>query len=190
MRPPRPLSDEELALWQAVVRTAQPLKRKRKSKARIRAKPPTKKPSAPAPKQATPKAALPAPAAARPQPKPASSPVAAGIDKRQAMRLRRGQLPIEGRIDLHGSTQGQAHDALKAFLMRASASGKRCVLVITGKGRIRVSGQEPQDRGVLKSIVPRWLQEPALKSLILATQAARPEHGGEGALYVLLKRKR
>ncbi len=107
-----------------------------------------------------------------------------GIDKRQAERFRRGKTPIEGRIDLHGRTQAQAHDDLHDFVARAHASGKRMVLVITGKG-ITASKS-----GVLKENVPRWLNEPTLRRHVLAFDYAEPQHGGEGALYVLLKRRK
>jgi DNA-nicking Smr family endonuclease len=107
-----------------------------------------------------------------------------GIDQRQAERFRRGQIPIEGKIDLHGRTQVEAHDALLHFLERAFKQGKRKVLIITGKGMTQSKS------GILKANVPRWLNEPAFRRLVLALSQARPEHGGEGALYVLLKRQR
>jgi DNA-nicking Smr family endonuclease len=100
------------------------------------------------------------------------------------MKLRRGQLPIEARIDLHGMTQIEAHRALGAFLSNQQAAGRRCVLVITGKG----SGNGSS--GVLRSQVPRWLNERGNRELMLAFDYARPQDGGEGALYVLLKRNR
>jgi len=193
----RALSEEELALWRAVAGTARPLKRKRKGKVRAKAKPPEAKLSPP-PKPISPKTSAPISATAKPAPRPPSSRpgVIAGIDKKPgidknlATRLRRGQLPIEGRIDLHGSTQAEAHDALRAFLIRASGAGKRCLLIITGKGRAKEGGTNAQNRGILKTNVPRWLHEPGLKPLILATHSAKPKHGGDGALYVLLKRKK
>ncbi len=107
---------------------------------------------------------------------------AAGIDRRSAERLRRGHLPIEGRLDLHGMTQEKAAVRLADFIERAESQGKRCLLVITGKGL--VSG------GVLRDSVPRWLNQPPNRSHVLAFDYARPQHGGSGALYVLLKRRR
>ena len=102
----------------------------------------------------------------------------------QAERFRRGKTPIEGKIDLHGRTQAQAHDDLHDFVARAHAAGKRMVLVITGKG------MTASKSGVLKENVPRWLNEPGLRRHVLAFDYAEPQHGGEGALYVLLKRKK
>jgi DNA-nicking Smr family endonuclease len=106
----------------------------------------------------------------------------AGVDRRTAERVRRGRYPVEARLDLHGMTQDEAHRALLGFIAAARAGGRRCVLVITGHGRL--SG------GVLKVAAPRWLAEPSLRDHVLALAAARPQHGGAGALYVLLRRAR
>lgn len=107
---------------------------------------------------------------------------ASGLDKRSLARLRRGMLPIEGTIDLHGMTQAEAHMALHQFIAGSQQRGRRCVLVITGKGS--------RSEGVLRSAVPHWLNLPANRSLVLAFAYATPAHGGAGALYVLLKRRR
>ena len=107
---------------------------------------------------------------------------ATGLDKRSLARLRRGMLPIEGTIDLHGMTQAEAHAALHQFIAGSQQRGRRCVLVITGKGS--------HSEGVLRSAVPHWLNLPATRSLVLAFAYATPAHGGAGALYVLLKRRR
>jgi DNA-nicking Smr family endonuclease len=111
--------------------------------------------------------------------------VADGIDKRTLQKLRRGLLPPEARIDLHRMTQEDAHQALDRFLAGAQAAGRRSVLVITGKGY--GSGGAV---GVLKAAVPRWLNEPAMRSRVLAFSHAVGADGGEGALYVLLRRLR
>ncbi len=108
----------------------------------------------------------------------------AGVDKRTAQRLRRGRLAIEGRIDLHGLTQDEAHRALSSFLSGSQKAGRRCVLVVTGKG-LKPSGET----GVLRANVPRWLNTPPNRSRILAFSYATRKDGGEGALYVLLRRK-
>ena len=181
----RPISEEERALWQSVAKTATPMKRRRKSEPK-----PVVSNEKPAPKAAKIKpkpaaAMLPPPQApAAPKHHELSHGLAIGIDKRQAERFRGGRLPIEGRIDLHGRTQQQAHDDLRAFLADAHADGKRCVLVITGKG------MTASKSGVLKENVPRWLNEPGLRRHVLAFDYAERQHGGEGALYVLLKRDR
>ncbi|MEE8548700.1 MAG: Smr/MutS family protein, partial [Alphaproteobacteria bacterium] len=102
-----------------------------------------------------------------------------------AARLKRGQLAIDGRIDLHGMTQAKAHRALEGFLTASQGAGKRCVLVITGKG-LRPTGET----GVLRNLVPRWMNAPAIRGRVLSFCTAQPRDGGTGALYVLLKRKR
>jgi DNA-nicking Smr family endonuclease len=107
-----------------------------------------------------------------------------GLDRRSAERLRRGQTPVEDRIDLHGLTQEEAHRRLNVFLAAAARGGRRCVLIITGTGVWREGG------GVLRDAVPRWLNESPLRPLVLAFAQAQPRHGGSGALYVLLKRRR
>ncbi len=108
----------------------------------------------------------------------------AGIDRANAERLKRGLHPIEARLDLHGLTQAEAHNELIEFVEASYQSGRRCLLVITGRGL------GPEGPGVLKSAVPRWLAEARTRPRILAISAAQPRHGGAGALYVLLRRQR
>lgn len=103
---------------------------------------------------------------------------APGLDRSTNDKLRRGQLPIDAKLDLHGMDRARAHRALDRFLDGASAQGKRCLLVVTGKS------------GVLKTEVPRWLNEQPARSRLIAFAAAQPRHGGAGALYLLLKRRR
>lgn len=115
---------------------------------------------------------------------PAPQPLEAltGLDRASAERLRRGRRDIEARLDLHGMTQGEAHQAVQRFVESSQALGRRCVLVITGRGSF--------GGGVLKQAVPRWLAEPGLRRYVLAIAPAQPRHGGAGALYLLLKRLR
>ncbi len=118
-----------------------------------------------------------------------------GIDKRTDERLRRGEMEIEGRLDLHGLDQDRARDALESFIVGAHTAGKRCVLVITGTGkRAGQDGKEDEwfmpQKGVLKQKVPEWLMSEKLRPLIVQTHLAQRKHGGEGALYVLLRRQR
>jgi DNA-nicking Smr family endonuclease len=108
----------------------------------------------------------------------------AGIDRANAEKLKRGFHRIEARLDLHGMRQAEAHNALAAFIAGSRDAGRRCVLVITGRGL----GQNGP--GVLKSLVPRWLEEPELRRHILAIASAQPQHGGSGASYLLLRRRR
>lgn len=120
-----------------------------------------------------------------------------GLDGNTAERLRKGALDPDARIDLHGLTEAAAHRALLSFLRGARKNGARLVLVITGKGARQPDPHEPFDlelesraRGVLKSMVPRWLREPDFAELIADHRGAHIRHGGSGALYVYLKKKR
>lgn len=107
------------------------------------------------------------------------------LGRRMRARVARGQEVIDGRLDLHGLTQDEAHAALLRFLRTASARGARLVLVITGKGT-RGDGE----RGVLKRQVPRWLNLPEFRALVIGFEDAHIAHGGEGALYVRVRRSR
>jgi len=124
----------------------------------------------------------------------AQGPVSAGgLDGRTAVRLKRGLLEPEARLDLHGLTEAVAHQALLTFLRGAHHRGARLVLVVTGKGGPKAAdgfGHFGEGRGILKSAVPRWLKEPAFAPLIAATAASHVRHGGAGALYVYLRKHR
>ncbi len=123
------------------------------------------------------------------QPPPAPKTPPGGLDKHASRRLKQGRLSIEGRLDLHGMTQQAAHRALADFIRNSAESGRKCVLVITGKGTRVVSEQDNERTvGILRSMVPRWLQEPALARLVIGSRAAFPRDGGDGALYVMLRR--
>ncbi|WP_150523352.1 Smr/MutS family protein [Roseibium sediminis] len=110
------------------------------------------------------------------------------LEHRFRKKLVRGSKAIEARIDLHGMTQHQAHGALRAFLYRSQAKGHKVVLVITGKGG---EGRGFMDeRGVLRRVVPQWLAMPDIRTLIVGYEEAHAAHGGSGALYVRIRRKR
>ncbi len=108
----------------------------------------------------------------------------AGVDRRTAERLRRGKLNIDGRLDLHSHTQDDAYRALTAFITDSVARGRRCLLIVTGKGAVSEGG------GVLRRRVPQWLNLPPCRGHVLAIAQSQQQHGGAGALYVLLKRSR
>ena len=181
-RPSRIPTAEERALWRTAMRDAVPFHPPDEPVAEVA--------EAPSPVIAVRPASASLPAAPLPAaPPPARLPAlepgrSAGLDRRTDERLRRGRLPVEGRIDLHGLTQAAAYDALASFIAISEASGRRCVLVITGKGAVGSGG------GVLRTMVPRWLAEPSLRRRILALHRAQPRDGGDGALYVLLRRRR
>jgi DNA-nicking Smr family endonuclease len=107
-----------------------------------------------------------------------------GLDRRTGQRFKRGQLQVEACLDLHGLTQAEARLELDGFLSRQYMMGKRCVIVVTGKGVGKDGG------GVLRATVPRWLNEPPNREKVLAFEYARQKDGGAGALYVLIKRRR
>ena len=113
------------------------------------------------------------------------------MDRSSAIKLAKGKFTIQGKLDLHGMTQRQAHAALIDFIQTSFNDRKRNLLVITGKGRPKghdeVAGYGKRE-GILKSIVPKWLDESPLRGLVLAFTTSQREHGGAGALYVLLKK--
>lgn len=174
-------------LWSRAMRDAVPLS-KRKNKAVDSQKSGDLEKSSSEPPKKTDRssrvAPLPPKTLAAPKPGPPSlvPGATAGVDRRTANRFLRGQMAIEARLDLHGHTAAAAHRALGGFIAGSQAAGRRCVLVITGKGA--------RGEGVIRASLPAWLNEPPLRDLVLSIAPARPEHGGAGAFYVLLKRKR
>lgn len=194
----RRLAPEDLYLWRLVTQSV----------ARLREEPPEPKVApSPAPQEPPPapvKAkskkgrvpATPPPAPPRkPEPKTLVTGHVADMDRSTADKLRRGRMEIEGRLDLHGMTAAQAQAAVGRFITASHHLGRRCVLIITGKGmRSRAAAPwlraEEGEDGVLRSGLPRWLNEPGLRSLVLAVTPAQPQHGGQGAVYVMLKRHR
>jgi DNA-nicking Smr family endonuclease len=177
----RALTADEHELWSHVTRSIAPLRRKRLvpklEAAAEETEPARTKPSPPAPLSRTP--------APRPLPPP---PGLAPIDRRLKQKLARGREAIDRSIDLHGMTQAEAHAALVRFLRNARADGARLVLVITGKGGR--SDDFTADRGVLRRQVPLWLRSAELRDAVIGFDWAHAAHGGEGALYVRIRRSR
>lgn len=189
----RDLRDEERALWDEVMRdvrrirgakSAKPVAEKKRA-VRLPAKTPLPAPAPP-------------PAAAAPAAKPRKGPAVFGVDGATAERLKRGKVAPDATIDLHGMTQAQAHARLVAFVRRAHEHEYRCVLVVTGKGSPNAQRDdgagfvmsERSKAGVLRTMVPRWLEEEGLRALVVGVHAAHQRHGGAGAIYVYLRRKR
>jgi len=110
--------------------------------------------------------------------------LAVGVDRRHLKRLQAGTIPAEWELDLHGLTAAEARSDLRRTLAAAHEEGVRCVLVIHGRGRHSELGP------VLKEELPAWLDAPPLSRLVMAFASARPEDGGSGASYVLLRRRR
>ncbi len=114
----------------------------------------------------------------------------ADIDRNTAQKFRRGEFKIERRIDLHGYTEDAAWDAVDNFIKNAYIDGLRCVLIVTGKGLPRPENDIYTKHGIIRERVPQWLNSPQLRPLILSIAQAQIKDGGEGAVYVLLRRKR
>jgi DNA-nicking Smr family endonuclease len=177
----RGLSEEERALWEGVAKQTKPLRKRHRA-----LKPPVASPEAEA--QAAPEPA----AAPKPPPSPIGSPPRseppplAPIGRRERSHLSRGRQEIDARLDLHGMTQTRAHRALFGFLQRAHHDGMTFVLIITGKGKM---GSE-SERGVLRRQVPHWLGLPEFRTMVVGFEEAHIGHGGEGALYVRVRRAR
>jgi DNA-nicking Smr family endonuclease len=182
----RELSDEERDLWTGVARSVTPLRRPGRAAARSEGSAkPIEKAQAPKPSRLDRLRAL---VPELPEPAKMPRPALAPLGRRLKQRVARGRDSIDARIDLHGHTQRQAHTALFRFLQRAQADGARIVLVVTGKGDGQARRVDGGERGVLKRQVPMWLALPEFRPFIVGFEEAHVGHGGEGALYVRLRR--
>lgn len=200
----RPLTAEEAELWAFAMREAKALRRDRArhEAAAIRVQGNAALPAAPAAPELSPKAGgkqksaqpAPSPIAKHRRPEPVKSPPPlARYNERERRKLARDAELIDARLDLHGMRQREAHGALKRFLLGCLSRGDRHVLVITGKGAPGDSGVSAahfsaQERGVLRRLVPQWLAESDLRGLLVSYTAASARHGGDGALYVRLRK--
>lgn len=192
----RKLTREEIDLWKKIVRQTEKLHPDRSDFAT----------SKPLPKPKPTKAPLPRfdefELGQKSSPKPHRNALAPALSDRLARapvqmdtkafgKMKRGKIKPEGRLDLHGMRMDAAHPALIRFVLSAQASGKRLVLVITGKGKDRDDpGPIPVRRGVLRHQVPQWLSLPPLAQAVLQVTPAHVSHGGDGAYYVFLRRTR
>jgi DNA-nicking Smr family endonuclease len=190
----RDLTEGEVTLWEEAMREVLPVKRRRRVVAqfvdplsgdRKPAKHQRQKPSASHSVKVPPGLPVMAPT------------TSSRLDGATARRLREGKVDPEARLDLHGLTQVQAHARLVTFLHRARDRGLRCVLVITGKGSAARSPDASHadwmhdtSLGVLRALVPRWLREGDLQSLVRGHVEAHVRHGGAGAIYVYLRQSR
>jgi DNA-nicking Smr family endonuclease len=181
------ITEEDRQLWDQVRRSATPLRAEPPPEV-VAVTPAAATPKAPAPPKA--RAAKAAPPTPPPKPRPPAPPPVGGFDRKTVTRLSRGTVAIDARIDLHGMTQDAAHGRLLRFLEAARADGGKIVLVITGKGAPANHGPGESGRGVLRRVVPEWLRSAAFGSLVSGYENAGRRHGGEGALYVRLRRKR
>ena len=175
----RRLDPEERSLWKDVTRSIAPLSKRRREQT-DEAEPPAA-PSRVQTKSKTRPVAVAAPVAPRPGGRPEPAP----LGRKAKRRLAKGGDAIHGRLDLHGMTQAQAHDALFGFLHASQSRHAKIVLVITGKG-----GRGDGERAVLKRQVPMWLRLPEFRDMVVGFETAGAGHGGEGAMYVRLRRGR
>ena len=181
----RSLSEEERALWDSVAKQTKPLRKRHRAAKAPAASPDTEAPSAVKP-AAAPRPLISAKIPLAPKPEPPAAPPLAPLGRRERSQLSRGRKEIDARLDLHGMTQTRAHRALSSFLQRAQNDGLTFVLIITGKGKM---GAE-SERGVLRRQVPQWLSLPEFRSLVVGFEEAHIGHGGEGALYVRIRRSK
>ena len=180
----RKLTPEDDALWAEIKKTVRPLDRKPSpadeeqtagsTRNRDTISGASRIPQSPKPVSRFPAA-----------PKPPAPPPGPALDPKSRRRLSRGREDVDDRLDLHGLNQAAAFHALIGFLRAAQADGKRLVLVITGKGR-----SEYGDSGILRSAVPKWLAGPDFRGFVAGIEEAGRRHGGGGALYVRLRRRR
>lgn len=189
-RKPRVVSPEEERLWQRIAGGAKPLEKKQPKK--IPHEFPKKRPRPEkreifeipdfrvGEKAATSLAAM-----------PDASRTTIRMDQRKFTRMKRGKTAPDARLDLHGKTASEGRAALVSFLFNAYQEGHRTVLVITGKGRERIdAGPIPQRPGILRQQLPQWVSSTPLNQIVLQCTEAHPRHGGSGAFYVYLARRR
>jgi len=179
--------DDDADLFRRALADARPLRKKRPVPEHPAAKAGQKvTPDAKPDKKSDGRPASRVPVPLPPAPRPARDLSAGdytGMDRRTADRFRKGKMEIEGRLDLHGMYQDAAHISLNDFIVASAAMGRRKVLVITGRGS-RVGS------GVLRERLPQWLNQPPCRDHVVSFTTARPQHGRDGAFYVLLRRKR
>ena len=178
--------ETDAELWARVARSARPLKKGRGAAAPVALPKPRSKQAA---KESTPAVK------AAPKPVPKRAPAARGeaLDRQTARKLEGGRLAVEARLDLHGMRQKDAHAALRRFLKTAQGKGYRHVMVITGKGAPADDSRpfyQSDERGVLRQTVPHWLTAPDLAHVVVSYSEAPRRLGGEGALYVRLRKAR
>jgi DNA-nicking Smr family endonuclease len=174
----RRLSDDERTLWRGFARDVKPLRRSADAALERAPDQPARRAPPPGARQERAGATQP--------------PALARFDRRLRQRVARGQATIDARLDLHGMTQTQAHAALLRFLTKAQTHGATLALVVTGKGTgaaAGAAGTTASERGVLRRQVPLWLSLPEFRRFVVSFEQAHGSHGGEGALYLRLRRR-
>jgi len=175
--------DGDHALWARVAETATPLGKRKQARVKPISLKPERSHHAPKPEAARP--------LVTPKPKASPLPHRAELDRQTTRRLEKGRVEVEAKLDLHGMRQRDAHAALRRFLKSAQDKDYRHVLVITGKGANQEAAKsfyEEEARGVLRQAVPQWLSDPEFASIVVSFSQAPRRLGGEGALYVRLRK--
>ncbi len=181
----RRLSPEEQALWQALARTVRPLRRIAPKAAPTLAEP---APPVPAAKEPRVRGRVPPLRRAEPAPPPRPAPVPV-LDSSWEKKIRGGRLVPELSVDLHGLNLAAAHLRLERLIAEAVAQDMRVLLIVTGKPRAsRPLPGETGKRGAIRAEIGDWLARSPHASRIASVRAAHPRHGGDGALYIILRR--
>jgi len=186
----RKLNPDERRLWDFVTRSVTPLRPRHASDTQADETPPAKtraghKAESSAP--ATPEQKAAPHRTAHIGPLHVGKPI--DLDGATAKKFKRGRMPVDARLDLHGLTLAQAHGALISFVRTQADHGARCVLVITGKGAQNQNDFQQPPKGRIKAELIHWLNAAPLRAFILAVTEAGPRQGGSGAVYVMLKRR-
>ena len=171
------LTDEEKALWEAFTKGAEPLKKEEKESFK-----PPKKEKKISRSHIPP---IPQESFASPPKNEASVDPIQNLDRKTSRKIRKERIEIDATLDLHGLTQTEAYGKLSYFIPNSQARGHKLILVITGKG----SSRSYEKVGVLRNNVPQWLQNKASFPQVLSISSAQPQHGGNGAFYVFLRKK-
>ena len=186
-RGPPPISEDDRRIWARVTGTVTPPRARKPARVALDASDAKPAPSSPPGPGKSRKVLRPVPAPPPPVPTPAATPRPAPVrapdvlEPRRQRRLSRERDPIEASLDLHGYGRFEAEDVLRAFLLSSRSRGLRAVLVVTGQGR--------RGGGVIRASIVEWLQAPALRGVISGFAPAHRRHGGEGAIYVTLRRR-
>ncbi|MCJ2188724.1 Smr/MutS family protein [Novosphingobium beihaiensis] len=191
-RPGRRLTREEADIWAQVARTVVPLHphRSEPRQQKVPEEPASGRQAAPPPPKKKPKGRVPPPPAPRPVPPKTKGETQLHLDGSWEKRITKGALVPDFSLDLHGSNLDQAYSRLMHGLTQARAMGARVVLVVTGKPRSGESMDRSERRGAIRAKISDWLAASEHASDIVAIRGAHRRHGGQGALYLVLRRRR
>ncbi len=190
MRTPRGLSPGERALWERLARTVTPLDRLPQPVLAAKPDPAPRSAAAPVHASAAPKGRIPPPKQPKASPPPPQTITRHGLDSSWEKKLKSARIEPDFTLDLHGASLDAAHARLDRGLAQAKAMGARLVLVITGKPRPVDAADRGEKRGAIRAKILDWLAAGPHGADIAAVRGAHRRHGGEGALYIVLRRGR